>query len=105
MLHFFEMLTYSSKENSRMLNKKMIRSIPTFSFFPINSFFVERELLMQISSLPNIQNVVGRGQAFFSTNSLTEEASANGRMCSLLLDETAEQVSCVLLSSFLHTLF
>jgi len=36
-------------------------------------------------------NVVGRGQAFFSTNSLTEEASANGRMCSLLLDETAEQ--------------
>jgi alkylation response protein AidB-like acyl-CoA dehydrogenase len=46
---------------------------------------------MQISSLPNIQNVVGRSQAFFSTNSLTEEASANGRMCSLLLDETAEQ--------------
>jgi hypothetical protein len=36
-------------------------------------------------------NVVGRGQTFFSTNSLTEEASGNGRMCSLLLDETAEQ--------------
>jgi hypothetical protein len=26
-------LTYSSKENSRMLNKKMIRSIPAISFF------------------------------------------------------------------------
>jgi hypothetical protein len=26
-------LTYSSKENSMMLNKKMIRSIPAFSFF------------------------------------------------------------------------
>lgn len=43
-------LIYSSKENSRMLNKKMIRSIPAFFFFP-RTVFLLREFLVADSNL------------------------------------------------------
>lgn len=58
MLHLFEMLNISSKENSMMLNKKMIRSIPAFSFFLEQLFCWARvfgcwckSLLFQISRM------------------------------------------------------